>query len=109
MPEPAYGADPGRYQYIPRVLVLVADGDRVLLIRRGQHKRLWPGKFNAPGGHVEAEAYSGARSFQPMNVNFGLFPPIEGTLRGKERKQALSARALHDFDAWLKPTPLAAE
>jgi methylenetetrahydrofolate--tRNA-(uracil-5-)-methyltransferase len=50
-----------------------------------------------------------ATTFQPMNVNFGLFPPIEGTLRGKERKQALSARALHDFDEWLKPTPLAAE
>ena len=50
-----------------------------------------------------------ATTFQPMNVNFGLFPPIEGTLRGKERKQALSVRALHDFDEWLKPTPLAAE
>ena len=45
-----------------------------------------------------------AATFQPMNVNFGLFPSIEGTLRGKERKQALSARALHDVDAWLQPT-----
>jgi methylenetetrahydrofolate--tRNA-(uracil-5-)-methyltransferase len=50
-----------------------------------------------------------ATSFQPMNVNFGLFPPIEGTLRGKERKQALAARALRDFDRWVGPTPLAAE
>jgi methylenetetrahydrofolate--tRNA-(uracil-5-)-methyltransferase len=50
-----------------------------------------------------------ATTFQPMNVNFGLFPPIEGTLRGKERKQALSARALRDLDRWLMPTPLAAE
>jgi methylenetetrahydrofolate--tRNA-(uracil-5-)-methyltransferase len=50
-----------------------------------------------------------ATTFQPMNVNFGLFPPIESSLRGKERKQALSARALSDFDDWLKPTPLAAE
>jgi methylenetetrahydrofolate--tRNA-(uracil-5-)-methyltransferase len=50
-----------------------------------------------------------ATTFQPMNVNFGLFPPIEGTLRGKERKQALSARALRDFDRWLAPTPLAAD
>ncbi len=50
-----------------------------------------------------------ATTFQPMNVNFGLFPPIEGGLRGKERKQALSARALSDFDGWLNPTPLAAE
>ncbi len=50
-----------------------------------------------------------ATTFQPMNVNFGLFPPIEGTLRGKERKQALAARALRDFERWIAPTPLAAE
>jgi hypothetical protein len=30
-------------------------------------------------------------------------------LRGKERKQALAARALSDFDHWLAPAPLAAE
>lgn len=43
--------------------------------------------------------------FQPMNVNFGLFPPIhtpEGKpVKRKERKPALSARALRDLDAWL--------
>ncbi len=50
-----------------------------------------------------------AATFQPMNVNFGLFPPIEGTHKGKERKQALSARALVDFDRWLGPARLAAE
>jgi methylenetetrahydrofolate--tRNA-(uracil-5-)-methyltransferase len=58
-------------------------------------------------GHVTGGA--DAATFQPMNVNFGLFPPLEGTLRGKERKQALSARALRDFDQWIAPTPLAAE
>jgi len=50
-------------------------------------------------GHITGGA--DATTFQPMNVNFGLFPPIEGTLRGKERKQALSARALKDFDDWV--------
>ncbi len=50
-------------------------------------------------GHITGGA--DAATFQPMNVNFGLFPPIDGTFRGKERKQALSARALRDFDAWL--------
>ncbi len=50
-----------------------------------------------------------------MNVNFGLFPPVEGTdergkrLRGRKRKQAMSARALRDFDAWLTETAQAAE
>jgi methylenetetrahydrofolate--tRNA-(uracil-5-)-methyltransferase len=65
------------------------------------------------GGHLAAEGEGGARSFQPMNVNFGLFPPIEGPTRdaegnrikGKERgaakKRALTARALADLDRWL--------
>jgi methylenetetrahydrofolate--tRNA-(uracil-5-)-methyltransferase len=58
-------------------------------------------------GHIIGGA--DATTFQPMNVNFGLFPPIEGTLRGKERKQALAARALGDLDRWLGPVRLAAE
>jgi len=46
-------------------------------------------------------------TFQPMNVNFGLFPPITETdekgkrIRGRKRKQAMSARALKDLDGWL--------
>ena len=51
-------------------------------------------------GHITGGA--DATTFQPMNVNFGLFPPIEGTLRGKERKQALSARALADIDGFAR-------
>jgi len=62
------------------------------------------------GGHVEA-IDAGPRSFQPMNVNFGLFPPIEapsfnasGRPRGKDRglarKRALSARADEDIRRW---------
>jgi methylenetetrahydrofolate--tRNA-(uracil-5-)-methyltransferase len=65
------------------------------------------------GGHIET-IDSGPRSFQPMNINFGLFPPLvtpptkkaDGTrLRGNEKtiakKQALSARALADLDVWI--------
>jgi len=65
------------------------------------------------GGHLES-IEAGARSFQPMNVNFGLFPPIEGPtkdeagkkLRGPDkgaaRKRALSARADLDLKGWIK-------
>ena len=44
-----------------------------------------------------------ARTFQPMNVNFGLFPefPKSAKIRGKDRKQAMSARALTDLTVWL--------
>ncbi|HEY8334635.1 MAG TPA: methylenetetrahydrofolate--tRNA-(uracil(54)-C(5))-methyltransferase (FADH(2)-oxidizing) TrmFO [Tardiphaga sp.] len=75
------------------------------------------------GGHIET-IDSGPRSFQPMNINFGLFPPLvtpptkkaDGTrLRGNEKtvakKQALSARALADLDVWIAaslPAPAAA-
>jgi methylenetetrahydrofolate--tRNA-(uracil-5-)-methyltransferase len=62
------------------------------------------------GGHVSTDE-PGRRSFQPMNVNFGLFPPIEvprvpgKKLRGSDkaiaRKRAIAARALADLDAWL--------
>ena len=62
-------------------------------------------------GHITGGA--DASTFQPMNVNFGLFPPLlpteGGTARGKERKQLLARRALRDVDQWLAPTPLAAE
>lgn len=42
-----------RYLTVPRTLCFVLHGDDVLLIRRAQHKRLFPGKVNGVGGHVE--------------------------------------------------------
>ncbi len=42
-----------------------------------------------------------AATFQPMNVNFGLFPPLDLPVRKAERKPALARRALAELDAWL--------
>ena len=42
-----------------------------------------------------------AASFQPMNVNFGLFPPLEPPPKKDQRKAALVARARADLAAWL--------
>jgi methylenetetrahydrofolate--tRNA-(uracil-5-)-methyltransferase len=56
-----------------------------------------------------------ATTFQPMNINFGLFPdlaaPTDGSRppRGKDRKQAMARRALSDIDAWLNSQREAAE
>src|SRR5829696_6745942 len=64
------------------------------------------------GGHVET-IDEGPRSFQPMNVNFGLFPPLErmprpengkrlrGAAKAIARKRALTDRARADLSAWL--------
>ena len=68
------------------------------------------------GGHIEL-IDAGPRSFQPMNVNFGLFPPIPTPIneaagrsrkpaRGDGRKQALSARAREHMEIWAATSSL---
>jgi len=59
--------------------------------------------------HITAGADE--KTFQPMNVNFGLFPdlPPQPRIRGKDRKKAMSARALADLDQWLGTARAAAE
>ena len=42
-----------------------------------------------------------ATTFQPMNVNFGLFPPLETETRGRDRKKLMAHRAIADIDTWL--------
>jgi 8-oxo-dGTP diphosphatase len=43
----------GRYLAIPRVLCFITHGDEVLLLKGGPHKRLWAGRYNGVGGHIE--------------------------------------------------------
>ncbi len=68
--------------------------------------------------HITGEA--NAETFQPMNVNFGLFPEVEtpldadgkrprGKAKGPARKRAYTSRALREVDAWLSPKVEAAE
>jgi methylenetetrahydrofolate--tRNA-(uracil-5-)-methyltransferase len=51
-----------------------------------------------------------AKTFQPMNVNFGLFPPVEGLKGGrrgrKDRYKAYTDRAKADWQGWLSQTAL---
>jgi methylenetetrahydrofolate--tRNA-(uracil-5-)-methyltransferase len=71
------------------------------------------------GGHIET-IDAGPTSFQPMNMNFGLFPPLTETpvcnrdvrkfggssAKNLARKGALSARALADLARWIgEPAP----
>ena len=65
------------------------------------------------GGHLAG----GAGSFQPMNINYGLLPPMEAPPRepgsprrvrgerGRERKRAMSLRALADLEGWAATPP----
>lgn len=70
------------------------------------------------GGHL-VTCDVGPRSFQPMNINFGLFPPLprtpdrssagarpKGTDKRLAKTRAVSARALADLDHWTARQPL---
>tara|TARA_R110000824_G_scaffold155226_1_gene327560 strand:+ start:117490 stop:118884 length:1395 start_codon:yes stop_codon:yes gene_type:complete len=68
--------------------------------------------------HITGEA--NAETFQPMNVNFGLFSEVEvpvdsdgkrprGKAKGPARKRAYTSRALRETDEWLARTSFAAE
>jgi methylenetetrahydrofolate--tRNA-(uracil-5-)-methyltransferase len=64
------------------------------------------------GGHLET-IEAGPRSFQPMNINFGLFPPptepvkspdgkrLKGPEKTKARKMQITERAKQDLTDWL--------
>jgi len=51
-----------------------------------------------------------AKTFQPMNVNFGLFPPVDGLKSGrrgrKDRYKAYTDRAKVEWQAWLDQSAL---
>lgn len=50
-------------------------------------------------GHITGAAV--AETYQPMNVNFGLFPPIEGRTKKADRKRMYTDRARAALSTWL--------
>lgn len=53
--------------------------------------------------HITGDAE--AENYQPMNVNFGLFPPVAPEVKKKQRKEAYTGRAKEDISAWLPLYP----
>ena len=50
-------------------------------------------------GHITK---ADARHFQPMNVNYGLFPELTGRMKKKERRGKLAERALAELEKWME-------
>jgi methylenetetrahydrofolate--tRNA-(uracil-5-)-methyltransferase len=72
-----------------------------------------PPPATAALGALLAHITQGAdvNTFQPMNVNFGLFPELAASqrTRGRDRKKAIAHRALADLESWLGHSRAAAE
>jgi methylenetetrahydrofolate--tRNA-(uracil-5-)-methyltransferase len=105
--------------YVESAAIGLLAGRMAAAERRGESFALPPATtahgallHHVTGGHLLARDGDRA-SFQPMNVNFGLFPPLDEPRKGgarrpghaaraQGRKRAYTARALADFAAWLK-------
>lgn len=59
-----------------------------------------PPQTTAIGALLHHITHAKSKTFQPMNVNFGLFAPLENRTAKKDRGQAYAGRALAELDAW---------
>jgi 8-oxo-dGTP diphosphatase len=76
MPSSEQGLSFDRYVCIPRTLIFITRGDKVLLLKGAANKRIWANKYNGVGGHVERGedvlSDGSQRGFEPgRHVNGG--------------------------------------
>lgn len=65
-------ATEGRWLTIPRTLCFITYGDEVLLLKRSQHKRVFPGRYNGVGGHIERDEDPLTGAIREMHEETGL-------------------------------------
>jgi 8-oxo-dGTP diphosphatase len=65
-------ASRGRYHVVPRTLCFVTHGDDVLLLKGAPTKRIWPGRYNGLGGHVERDEDIRAAAERELHEESGL-------------------------------------
>lgn len=63
---------------------------------------LLPPRETALGALIHHITTADPKQFQPMNVNYGLFPPLEGRIKKKDRKPLMAERALVALEDWKK-------
>ena len=61
---------------------------------------LVPPRTTALGSLLAYVTQRGKKTFQPMNANYGLFPPLPRPLRGRDKKLAMAERALGELERW---------
>jgi methylenetetrahydrofolate--tRNA-(uracil-5-)-methyltransferase len=86
--------------YVESAAIGLLAGRFIAEARRGLAARLPPAEtaLGALLAHITGNATP--ETFQPMNINFGLFPPLEEVAPRADRKALMTARARKAFHAW---------
>jgi len=85
--------------YVESAATGILAGLNVVRLLRGEPLAI-PPRTTAMGSMLAYVTERGKKSFQPMNANYGLFPPLPRALHGREKKLALAERGLTDLTRW---------
>lgn len=72
--EQGANATEGRWLTIPRAVCFVVNGDDVLLMKRGAHKRIFPNRYDGVGGHIERDEDPFSAILREIGEETGLTP-----------------------------------
>jgi methylenetetrahydrofolate--tRNA-(uracil-5-)-methyltransferase len=87
--------------YLESAAMGLLAGINALRVVRGMEP-MGPPPTTAIGALVHYITHSQASPFQPMNINFGLFPPLAEKARGREKRGLLAKRALKEMEMWIR-------
>jgi methylenetetrahydrofolate--tRNA-(uracil-5-)-methyltransferase len=87
--------------YLESAAMGLLAGINALRVVRGMDPVV-PPPTTATGALVHYITHSQGSPFQPMNINFGLFPPLAGRARGREKRGLLAKRALKEMEMWIR-------
>jgi methylenetetrahydrofolate--tRNA-(uracil-5-)-methyltransferase len=85
--------------YMESTAVGLLAGINALRRARGM-ETVFPPTTTAMGALIHYITHSQTIPFQPMNINLGLFPPLQGKARGQEKRRRLVKRALDEMEKW---------
>ncbi|NIQ39123.1 MAG: methylenetetrahydrofolate--tRNA-(uracil(54)-C(5))-methyltransferase (FADH(2)-oxidizing) TrmFO [Proteobacteria bacterium] len=85
--------------YVESAAMGLLAGISALMRMRGR-KIITPSPTTVLGSLVHYITHANPMSFQPMNANFGLLPPLQEHVKGKQKRRILAKRGLEDLDRW---------